>query len=432
MQAIINKFLGLEKQKDSIQFWILLGPLFLSLSLFLSTFSLVSNKDLFGLVIVGLWLCLVKRSKGLLYTLSLLLVLIVIKHWNLSHHLWQFGLEMSIAFGFIISYISFDFATDLVGSLNFSNTKFNQEILVLKEELNKERDFHQRQHKNFKFEMERLNLQLEEKISESNSLKELAQNLRELIKENEKEKEKILSSIKEKDKYLLSLRQEIEDMKEQILTLEDQDALQLRNKELLDELNNCRVEKEQGLSINQSLAKMVSDETELRRQKEEELKNVLEHLSASERTIASLYNDINLLKKELSIPQNLSSQMKEEDKQLLAKYEKKIMELKKIESFYRELKTQFEDKKRVLDETRKELFLTREKMEEYKKEQELQLLDENSQLVQIEKKMGSYAEEIVRIEDENFQLQELVTALVKKDNLNKKLASTDMQLPLDL
>lgn len=425
MLSVINKILHIEEKKDiPIQFWTLLGPFFIVITLFLTSFSEVPNKDLFLVAVIGLALCLKKKGRGLFYSSIMLLVLIFLKHFQISsNHLWQFGVELSLFLGFIISSYCIEETWDFINSFHLSNSDNRLKIEKLEEELKKEEDFHLRQHKNFKYEIDRVNLQLEEKKNEINSFKQLVQNLRETIKENEKQKIIFIDQFKEKDKSATGLRQEIEDLKEHILSLGNLEELYQRNQKLLNDLNQARVDKEQSHAINQSLSKMVSKEIEEKREKDEQNHSLIERATIAENKILFLQEEIALLNQKIKKYQGEVSSSKKEDlffskqieeKKILDQYEKKYQELIKIESLYKQLKNQFEEKKKVLSDARKELFLTKEELEKIKKEKELRELDETKEVKELYCQIGKFEEELKRLEEENINLQEIISKLASE------------------
>lgn len=451
MLSGINKILNYEEKKDlSIQFWNLLGPIFIVLTLFLTSFATGSNKDLFLMSVIGLALCWKKGRRGLIYTLIFFVALVVMKHYQITgNHLWQMGIESSLFLGFIISYLSFQHTSEYINFLDESKKKHMSDLTKAEEELKKEEDFHQRQHKNFKYEIERINLQLEEKKKEIDSFKSLVQSLRDGAKEGENQRLGLLSQIKEKDHKSSLLRQEIEDMKAHILTLENSEELYQRNKKLLDDLNALRVEKEQTHAINQSLAKMLSKEIEDKKTREKENESLTERLNISENRILSLQNQISGFEEKLKnlntdVPEKSHSKLSSEniarDKELLVEYEKRYQELKKAEILLKQLKKQFEDKQKVLSTTRKELFLANEQLEKIKKDKELKELDETQEVKDLYLQIGEFEEEIVRLEEENLDLQEIVTSTmvesqtkVKDVNskLKKKMKEKKKPLPIE-
>jgi hypothetical protein len=373
--SALTKIINFEEKKDiGVLFLILLGPFFIVLTLFLTSFSILPNKDLFLFSIIGLVLCWKRRKRGLIYSLSFLVLLVAIKHFQISsHHFWQIGLELSLFIGFIIFYYSMEQTIDYLNSIDLDKSKLLFEISKLGEDLKKEEDFHERQHKNFKYEVERINLQLEEKKKEIDSYKNIVENLRLSIKDNEKERQSLLFQIKEKEQKMASLRQEIEDMKVHIITLETPKNLNQRNQELSQHPD--------GFLVKQ--------------------------LVLPQKVELGFLKEIGVKKPSL-------------DKILLEQYEKNYQELRSQKSLYNQLKKQFEEKQKVLSDTRKELFLVNEELEKNCRERSSQELDETPLVRELNIQLGEFEEELKRMEEENIRLEEIITNLFIFNEGNRK------------
>jgi hypothetical protein len=137
-----------QRRDLNVEFFVLLGPLFLILALFLTSFYDLPNKDLFLHAIVGVFLCWKSGKKGLIVSLLFLVILAFLKHFQISsHHMWQLGLELSIGLGFFISYYAFDHTKEFLESLGLEEKNVLEKSKKLEEELQKKEDFHQRQHR---------------------------------------------------------------------------------------------------------------------------------------------------------------------------------------------------------------------------------------------------------------------------------------------
>ncbi len=199
------------------------------------------------------------------------------------------------------------------------------------------------------------------------------------------------------------------------------------DKELQNNLEILEKEKKQSYAINQSLSKMLSKETNLRKELQKEIESLkaLENEKRDEGGAGDKGDEA--LKAEAL-----------EKKEILANYEKKFLQLKNIESLYKQLKNQFEEKKRILDRTRRDLFHEKEKLVAIKLENDRKVYDQPKEVRELQRELASFEKEIVKYEEENAQLQELATELTKKLNrenikdvdekLDKKIAP---ELPLN-
>ena len=123
MLQLARKMFSFQR-RESVEFFVLLGPLFLILALFLTSFHNLPNKDLFLTSFVGVFLCWKSGKRGLIVSLLFLVILAFIKHFQISsHHVWQLGLEGSIGLGFFISYYAFEYTKEFLESLGVEEKK---------------------------------------------------------------------------------------------------------------------------------------------------------------------------------------------------------------------------------------------------------------------------------------------------------------------
>src|SRR5690349_5275483 len=101
MQRAISFF----QKENSIQVW---GPIFLLLTVGIAARTSIPL-DFLCLAMSGFLLCAIWEKKGCLYALILLGFWAAVKHSLLeSGHLWQFGLEGSLACALFLTAIAFE------------------------------------------------------------------------------------------------------------------------------------------------------------------------------------------------------------------------------------------------------------------------------------------------------------------------------------
>lgn len=272
---MLEKLFKIENKNDAkILFGALIGPCFLILTLALSSMQTIANVDLFAISTVGLFFCLKHQKKGLYWSLGLLLAFAFYKHIQLyQNHLFELGLETSVMLGLFISYLSFEQIREKINALEVKEDKVQEGIAKAEEKLAKEIDFHERQHKNFKFEMDRLNGLLEEKTEESVTLKSLTENLRRSLAEKEEERglEDLKVKIKEKNQLIQEYENHSAELKKTELLynqlkgqFEDKkDLLQTTRKELFlikEEAEKLKRESEENNSENNPAVRELQQE----------------------------------------------------------------------------------------------------------------------------------------------------------------------------
>jgi hypothetical protein len=214
--------------------------------------------------------------------------------------------------------------------------------------------------------------------------------------------------IEEKDREIENIKKEL--LKGNEVGDSEESGELKRNLEVLEN------DKKQSYAINQSLSKMLSKETALKKELQKEIERLKALESERENMEGESRSGDDLLKKELL-----------EKKDLIENYEKKFLELKKTESLYKQLRNQFEEKKKILDRTRRDLFHEREKLVAINVENERNEEDQPEGIRELQKELASFEAEIEKYEEENKHLQDLVTDLTEKLNL-KKVSDIDEKL----
>ncbi len=442
----ITRFFAWEGEK--ILLWLLLGPTFLLLSLFLASSYLPSYHEFWFIVLAGLFLLWKFPRIGLIGALSLLVLASLWKHRSLTGHSWQIGLESSLALGLIITGSSLKRWGSYVGSLQerLIGQEKNYASLALKakereECLEKEREDLQTAVAKLQGEQVKMG-------TAHSSLSELVLVLQGTLDELGLEKETLLKEIREKSYALLRVKEEFEIQQVEKASLKDEESLKKKNDALQEELNQTRVDKYQANLINENLALLLSKETvklrdasnmlektgSERRALEESLKEktlYLEELSKAlaeekQRGSTQVLAEAGTLKREvLSLKEKL-----EEKKLLLKMYEEKFDEARKLESSYLQLRKQFEEKGELLHQTRGELFRVETRALAFEREKGLSLLEEKEEWVQI----LPLLRELEEREKEREELLQIVTHLMQeglpKSQKRKKSSSSGDQLRL--
>ena len=104
MQRVLkNIFLKDDKIENNLKFWVLLGPFLLFLSITLAAFDLAIYSA------IALFLCYRFRSFGLIAAMLGLAGFSFYQQVNLDdRHLWNLGVQISIALGLMISTFGFE------------------------------------------------------------------------------------------------------------------------------------------------------------------------------------------------------------------------------------------------------------------------------------------------------------------------------------
>jgi len=283
----------------------MMGPLTLFCASALSPLSIL-------IAIPGFALCSRLRMRGFAYALILLGVTAFIMHgFFTSRHLWQFGLELSLAFSFLVTALTQEENIRETETLSSQLEAQSSTLRNLEEELQKTRETLVTEKTTFDAKMASLQTNLEETDKDGASLQILNEVLRKTAATH-------IEKASELEKNSIDLERKIALMRQELSLYQqprpDRD-------ELMRELNAARVEREQTHLINETLAK-------LHAQKCQELE-------------------------ELQLPKGPSQ----------------------TELLYNQLRKQFEEKNHILHQTRQELFRKETELEALKIAEEQQTPD---------------------------------------------------------
>lgn len=308
---MLEKILRIENEKTSqIIFWALIGPVFLLLDVALASFQQFSASELFMVAALGLFLCFKKARKGLYSALFLLAAVAAYKHTQLyQYHVFELGLEISLALSLISCHAAFEYVKDEILKMQKKEDQSRQEILKAEEKLAREIDFHARQQKNFKFEMDRLGELLEEKKQEADTLKSLTENLRRSLVEKEEKLElwqneqqsakSLLSAIEEKQQQLEKAEKQIGDMKQTELLYSQ---LKIQFEEKKEVVQNVRKElflaKEEAEKLRRQIKDNNSEDNPYVRELQKEMVKLNEELKRFEKDSGALEEIISRLVEE--------------------------------------------------------------------------------------------------------------------------------------
>ncbi|NGX52440.1 MAG: hypothetical protein KR126chlam5_00738 [Candidatus Anoxychlamydiales bacterium] len=234
MQQVLKKiFLIDEKFENNLKFWVLLGPFFLLLTIALASFELCI------ITAASLFLCYRFRFKGLYISLALLIFYSFYVQVNLeTFHLWNLGLELSIALGLITTAFGLD---EIKTFIVKGSSTLDKDVINLKNELFERQKIFENTERNLQDNLSILNVDLDKKDQKINFF----------FKENETIKSELKESIQKKDYLLneLDLKvKEIDDLKiiqdelyEKLSYLKDEEFLQENNQNFQKELSELKL-----------------------------------------------------------------------------------------------------------------------------------------------------------------------------------------------
>ncbi len=407
---------ALEKQVESkIQFWSLVGPCCILFSiLFLSIRPDANDLYLPYASLIGIPLCWKWKLRGLAMSLGILGGLVVY-HWSSippDEMLWECGICLTFALGFLVTALSYDEATAPIKAFQAQTEAQALEVIQLRERLQTFSDTAQ------SYE-QLVGLAREELLSLSRENENIKREFIEQRQALERSTEISLDTYKQDQAHQLKVYYDNE-RKTNALLKQTQEKLEQAFAEL-------RAVEEAATAAQQQNQKHI---TSLEAEKAKLLEEIQQRAHAQERAQNS-YED---LSKQLHAQIEESLHILNETRQALALAEDNIKEsknqqtptsevecpsedLRRYEGLYKQLREQFEEKSQTLDDTRRALFLAEEQLEQLKRDMLEQSVFSTSET---EKKLEkhilrmerAFAKKEQLLQKEIESLQEVISGLV--------------------
>ncbi len=290
----------IKKIESQVQFWSLLGPFFVLLSITALLLKASAHWYFPFSALIGIPLCVKWGVKGMVGALGSLLILVCISFHGLEldERYWHVGLTVAMAFSFVVLTLSLEEAQGLVGKLQVESQSRLDNFLFLDERWKEAALEWEKSKERMQSEIEALTAEGAKVLEEKQAFYKLTQ----LAKDE-------LIQIRKKYDALL---QELIYKKQHIAQLQE------------------RIEESEG-----TIQKLVNSEWE---KKSEAL---LEQVNLVERDRENLKSQIALMKEERE------KAFHQREQELAAPHDLAL---------YQQLKEQFKEKSQTLEETRKALF----------------------------------------------------------------------------
>ena len=347
-----------------------------------------------------------QKILGCVYALVCLIIASLLSHWFIpSHHWFRLGLEISCALSVFITALGFEGLSSWTSSKDLQLQRKESAVRNLEEELAKEQNFRTEQSIASSLKIEELQKSLEEIQTEKAALEMLNDVLRQNLVQYDSHQRSLEEKRSIELKKAAELVIECEGLKEEIARWKNADLI-LENRKLLDALNQARFAKEQTHLINETLVRLHAKESlrakeamDLLAKKEEEIEGLSrQEISFDEEAMERFY-----------------AMQKERDvlREQLGQAEEKIYDLRGIEAQYRQLKNQFEEKNHVLYETRSALFKADTQLQTLCLEKEEGGFHPDPFSSQLQEELTYLEQKASLLENENRNLEDLVTELMK-------------------
>lgn len=383
--------------------------------------------DLLFISAAGLFLSARWHMRGFCYSLVLLTVGAIAKHaFVVTDHLWQLGIEGSMACAFFIIAVAFEQGASFIESLHSQMQTRKAAVENLEDEIAKVQETAQGQQIVFQEKVATLQKELEDLQADHSSILILNEVLRKTTARHSNEAESMNAKNFELLRKVDALKAEYETLESQLIRLKNTDAMAIQNQQLMKELNAARYEKEQTHLINETLARLYARESLKAKDADAEAASMAIQLDAArqeaervagplEESLAAAKNEIVLLKFEFE-KANLEANRARE--QLL-----RLAEIQTERNFLRERLESAMEEIALLQQKPKEIV-------EFKQDPLLveQLQQAEEQIQDLQKQMAHlqqnppFQEQLMRAEEKIGDLQKELDRIKREPNLTEELA----------
>lgn len=419
--------------------------------------------DLLFVAISGFYLCARWQIRGCCYALALLCVDAVGRHaLFVTDHMFQLGIEGSLACTFFVTALAFEQGSGLVDSLTSQIQSRETALDNLEEDFSKAQQESLTQQVAFQERIALLQKELEELQTEHSSILILNEVLRKTTARHGQENTVLSSKVLDADRHIAQIKSEYEECKKDLARLKDSDKLAIANTELMQELNQARYDKAQTHLINETLARLylkenlkakdadseasaLTEQLNFARKESARVQSQMEEIERLKSQIEEMRKETSLLAEQLAnVPKEQTAHLVQEidrlqhqaqkaeqmraltkaveqdpdlAEQLNAAHEH-ISRLLQIEPQLRQLRQQFDEKNQVLHQVRSELFQTETELQKLRMEKAA--LELHPVPKEVEKELEDLTAELMALEEENKELQELITVLNDSKSLKSE------------
>jgi chromosome segregation ATPase len=423
-----------KKVESQVQFWSLLGPFFVLLSITVLLFKVSPHWYFPVSALIGIPLCMKWKMKGMAVALTCLFLLAGINYpsLELDDRYWHVGLSLAIAFSFIVLTLALEEVQGLVGKLQLESQSRLDNFLLLDEKWKMAEQEWSLQSERSKNEIATLTQEVAKVQEDKQTFYKLAQLAKDELVQVRGQHEQLLQDLLYKKQQIAQLHERLEetemtiqgfvnsDAEKQIQTLTERLTYLEREKEtfkakiaLAQEEGQTylteRAHLERELQACQEREKLCMTDRQHNQQERQDQQNAF----------LSLQGKCALLEQE-----------KHSWSQAQAKWQQQCEQLRHLETQYRQTiehsqrKIQDLEMKLLEGERQKEALLSRQKqLEEEKYQIESQLKNYQQQLLQqhqqeckdLQERYSKVQESLVKAEQDLEMTQEAFTHLRKKE-----------------
>ncbi len=444
-----------KKIENQVQFWSLLGPFLILLSVTVLLFKVSSHWYFPVTALIGLPLCVKWKMKGMAAALSCLLFFSVLAYQNLEldERYWHVGMVLAMAFSFIVLTLSLEEVQNLVDKLQLESQSRLDNFLRLDEKWKSAEQEWSHERTDFKTEIQSLTQEAARIQEDKQTFYKLAQLAKDELTQVRSQHDLLLKELFYKKQQIAQLHERLEeteitiqgfvntDAEKQLQQLTDQLTLLEREKDRLEaqllrtqtDYHVCQEAREQ---INQQLQSYQEQERQRlieQQQDQQERQAQQAALQASQEKQASLEQEKHALLEAQTKWQQQYEYMQAlevQHRQAVQHYQQQLQDLAS------QLKTE-EQRRETLQQRKKEVeeLLTQREQQSQEKESHLQaVLKREIEKIKDEEQQTKqqlwHVQNALQIEQEKYQEAEkqIQQQAQDKQNLEQLLQQAQQEL----
>lgn len=417
-----------KKIENQVQFWSLLGPFLILLSVTVLLFKVSSHWYFPVTALIGLPLCVKWKMKGMAIALSCLLFFSVLAYQNLEldERYWHVGMVLAMAFSFIVLTLSLEEVQNLVDKLQLESQSRLDNFLRLDEKWKSAEQEWSHERADFKTEIQSLTQEASRIQEDKQTFYKLAQLAKDELTQVRSQHDLLLKELFYKKQQIAQLHERLEeteitiqgfvntDAEKQLQQLTDQLTLLEREKDRLDaqllrmqtDYQACQEAREQTDQQLQSYQEKEKQRLIEQQQDQQERQAQQVALQASQDKQASLEQEKQALLEAQTKWQQQYEHMQASEvqhRQAVQHYQQQLQDLAS------KLKTE-EQRREALQQRKKELeeLLTQREQQSQEKENHLQaILKSEIEKIKAEEQQTKqqllHVQNALQIEQEKYQ-----------------------------
>ncbi|MFI0435785.1 MAG: hypothetical protein ACH350_08710 [Parachlamydiaceae bacterium] len=462
-----------RKVENQVQFWSLLGPFFVLLSIAVLLFKVSAHWYFPVSALIGLPLCVKWKMKGMAAALGCLFLFagISFQTLELDDRYWHVGLSLAMAFSFIVLTLSLEEVQGLVGKLQLESHSRLDNFLILDEKSKAAELAWSFEKEKIKGEIGELTLELTRTQEDKQNFYKLAQLAKDELIQVRSQHDQLLQDLLYKKQQIAQLYERVDetemtvqefvnsDSEKQIQTLKELNHSLEREKEtfkaqvnvLQVERQNCQKEQEDILSQLQAYqskehALLVEKELDHQRLEQQQaefllLKNqsdlMINEIEKLRQTEAKSRNNI----EQLCDSELLYKEMIEQSARKIIHLEDKIAEIEQEKERLTSLRDEIQEKYQLQQEVyQAHLNTIEKKLNDEKSKREAQIKDAEQQMFEIRHgEMKILQDRYQKMHDDHMQTQsdleaarECLDKTQKRENeCRERIESLNQELELN-